>query len=88
MLILIIIGKQEANALERPSRRLFVRNIQFEVTETDVRNLFEVHGPVKNFCDLISSRGICFLTFYDLRAAEKAKNALTGATIKGRNVFI
>jgi RNA recognition motif-containing protein len=82
------IGKDEANELERPCRRLFVRNCNFDVREDEIKELFTAYGEIKNFCDLISRRGICFLTFYDLRGAERARTALNGSNMRGRSVYM
>lgn len=82
------LGKDEANELERPCRRLFVRNCNFDVREEEIKDLFTAYGEIKNFCDLISRRGICFLTFYDLRGAERARTALNGSNLRGRSVCI
>jgi len=64
---------------ERPCRTLFIRNIkascvhlsgclrltwvQYETPSEDVRALFEEHGEIKTFFDLISTRGMVFVTY-------------------------
>ncbi|KAF8194915.1 hypothetical protein K438DRAFT_1587884 [Mycena galopus ATCC 62051] len=85
---------------ERPCRTLFMRNIeaifimgsnfsdQCKTDGQDVRNIFEVHGEVKSFFDLISTRGMVLVTYYDLRAAERARNRLQGSQINGRPIDV
>jgi len=71
---------------ERPCRTLFIRNIKYETNSDDVRHQFEEHGEIKTFFDLISTRGMVFVTYYDLRAAERARERLQGSEISGRPV--
>jgi RNA recognition motif-containing protein len=48
---------------EKPCRTLFIRNIKYETNSDDVRRKFEEHGDVKTFFDLISNRGMVFVTY-------------------------
>jgi len=48
---------------ERPCRTLFIRNIKYETNSDDVRAQFEEHGEIKTFFDLISTRGMVFVTY-------------------------
>ncbi|KAJ7269312.1 hypothetical protein B0H12DRAFT_32421 [Mycena haematopus] len=73
---------------ERPCRTLFIRNIKYETDSQDVRNIFEEHGEIKTFFDLISTRGMVFVTYYDLRAAERARDRLQGSEISGRPIDV
>lgn len=61
-------------AEEKPSRTLFVRNIDNNNRRDQVREFFAQYGELRTFFDLIQTRGICFVTFYDLRAAEWVKS--------------
>ena len=36
---------------------------QYETNSEDVRHLFEEHGEIKTFFDLISNRGMVFVTY-------------------------
>lgn len=38
-------------------------HIQYETNSDDVRRLFEEHGEIKTFFDLISNRGMVFVTY-------------------------
>ncbi|KAF6754305.1 hypothetical protein DFP72DRAFT_899927 [Ephemerocybe angulata] len=73
---------------ERPCRTLFIRNIKYETNSDDVRALFEEHGEIKTFFDLISTRGMVFVTYFDLRAAERARDRLQGSEISGRPIDV
>ncbi|KAK7465271.1 hypothetical protein VKT23_005250 [Stygiomarasmius scandens] len=73
---------------ERPCRTLFIRNIKYETSSADVRRRFEEHGDIKTFFDLISTRGMVFVTYYDLRAAERARERLQGSEISGRPIDV
>jgi len=53
-----------------------------------VRRQFEEHGEIKTFFDLISTRGMVFVTYYDLRAAERARERLQGSEISGRPIDV
>ncbi|KIL71617.1 hypothetical protein M378DRAFT_182993 [Amanita muscaria Koide BX008] len=73
---------------ERPCRTLFIRNIKYETNSEDVRRMFEEHGDIKTFFDLIATRGMVFVTYYDLRAAERARERLQGSEISGRPIDV
>ncbi|KAI0756521.1 hypothetical protein C8Q80DRAFT_1129098 [Daedaleopsis nitida] len=73
---------------ERPCRTLFIRNIKYETNSDDVRRLFEEHGEIKTFFDLIANRGMVFVTYYDLRAAERARDRLQGSEISSRPIDV
>lgn len=73
---------------ERPCRTLFIRNIKYETNSDDVRRLFEEHGEIRTFFDLIANRGMVFVTYYDLRAAERARDRLQGSEISGRPIDV
>ncbi|EKM83987.1 hypothetical protein AGABI1DRAFT_96937 [Agaricus bisporus var. burnettii JB137-S8] len=73
---------------ERPCRTLFIRNIKYETNSDDVRRQFEEFGSIKTFFDLISTRGMVFVTYFDLRAAERARDRLQGSEISGRPIDV
>ncbi|KAF8915091.1 hypothetical protein CPB85DRAFT_1218204 [Mucidula mucida] len=77
---------------ERPCRTLFIRNIKasfrYETNSDDVRRSFEEHGDIKTFFDLISTRGMVFVTYFDLRAAERARERLQDTEISGRPIDV
>ncbi|KAI8907224.1 hypothetical protein EDD86DRAFT_209057 [Gorgonomyces haynaldii] len=73
---------------KKPCRVLFVRNIDYATTEKEVRELFDRFGEIKTVFDLIKNRGLVFVTFFDIRAAEAAKQALQGSEFKHRTIDI
>lgn len=73
---------------ERPCRTLFIRNIKYETDSHEFRHRFEEFGEIKTFFDLISHRGMVFCTYYDMRAAERAKERLQGTELAGRPIDV
>lgn len=71
---------------------IFVGNLPFTVTETDLRQLFEQHGPVQSI-KLITdresgrSRGFGFIEM-DNSEADAAIKALNGMAMQGRNIKV
>jgi len=75
------------------TKKLFVGNLAYTVTEDDLRDLFAQVGG----CDTVSivldrdtgqSRGFGFVTMTNADAAERAKKQLDGTDLKGRRVRI
>ncbi|KAG6842403.1 hypothetical protein C0991_007533 [Blastosporella zonata] len=64
------------------------RDDKYETNSDDVRAQFEEHGEIKTFFDLISTRGMVFVTYFDLRAAERARDRLQGSEISGRPIDV
>ncbi|KAI0962327.1 hypothetical protein AcV7_001196 [Taiwanofungus camphoratus] len=64
------------------------RDDKYETNSEDVRRLFEEHGEIRTFFDLIANRGMVFVTYYDLRAAERARDRLQGSEISGRPIDV
>ncbi|KAL7327844.1 hypothetical protein PS15p_206213 [Mucor circinelloides] len=75
-------------AREKPCRTLFVRNVQYTIPESEVRALFEKFGEVKDVFNLIENRGMIFITFYDVRAAEEAKMNMQGVFLSDRKIDV
>ncbi|KAF8333168.1 uncharacterized protein EI90DRAFT_637413 [Cantharellus anzutake] len=73
---------------ERPCRTLFVRNIKYESDSSAIRRQFEEHGQIRTFFDLIHTRGMVFVTYYDLRAAQAARAAMQGREVSGRPIDV
>lgn len=46
-----------------PTKTLFVRNIAFEVSQSELRELFALYGPVNHIFEQIDKRGIAFVTY-------------------------
>ncbi|KAI5476331.1 hypothetical protein MNV49_007844 [Pseudohyphozyma bogoriensis] len=79
---------EERIAKERPCRTLFVRNLKYETTQEEVRAVFERSGEIRDFVDISDSKGMAFITYYDVRAAIHAKSALQGMMIGGRAIDV
>ena len=73
-------------AEEKPCRALFVRNIDNSVDAEHLRATFSQYGELKSFYEQVSTRGICFITYFDLRGAQMAKDSCHALAFSGRNV--
>ncbi|KAF8713608.1 RNA recognition motif, partial [Rhizoctonia solani] len=58
------------------------------ISSTSVRRQFEEFGEIKTFFDLIANRGMVFVTYYDVRAAERARERLQDSEISGRPIDV
>lgn len=65
---------------------VFVGNLSAEVTESDLRELFETYGKITSLRH-ISRRGLAFVELAP-EAADAAVDALKGTQLKGRTVDI
>ena len=75
------------------SKKLFVGNLSFEVTDLDLEDLFKQHGEVlsaKVILDRDSgrSRGFGFVEMSSDGSAQSAIDALNGTELKGRAVNV
>ncbi len=52
-----------------PSRTLFIRNVQFDTLESDITQKLEPYGDIKDTFNLISKRGLIFVTFVSFTLA-------------------
>ncbi len=71
------------------STKLFVGNLEFKVTENDLRDAFAAHGTVVEVnlvTDRLSGRprGFAFITMSSPEEAQKAIDALNGKELGGR----
>ena len=73
--------------------RLYVGNVSFKTTESDLTHHFEQAGPVAD-CHLISdretgqSRGFAFVEMSTQEAAEKAIRELNNSDLDGRTLTV
>ena len=70
-------------------KNIFVGNLDFGATEESIRTMFETHGTVERVSlvtdrDTGRSRGFAFVEMTDAGEADRAINALNGATLGGR----
>ena len=68
------------------AKSLYVGNLPYDVTEQDLRTLFEPWGPVAE-TRLIASRGFGFVEVPDDKAAD-AILAMNGKEYKGRSLVV
>ncbi|HVV71699.1 MAG TPA: RNA-binding protein [Verrucomicrobiae bacterium] len=73
--------------------KLFVGNLSFNTTENDLQDAFAAHGVVTEanlMTDRASGRprGFGFVTMSTPEEAQKAIDALNGATLDGRNLTV
>src|SRR5438874_13177718 len=75
------------------NNKLFVGNLSFNTTENDLQDAFAAHGTVLEanlMMDRVSGRprGFAFVTMSTDEEAQKAMNALNGASMDGRNLTV
>ena len=73
--------------------KLFVGNISFNTTENDLQDAFSAHGTVVEanlMMDRMSGRprGFGFVTMSSEEEAQKAIEAMNGASLDGRNLTV
>jgi RNA recognition motif-containing protein len=74
------------------AKKLYVGNLPFSATETEIRELFEQHGPVHSVTlitdrDTGRPRGFGFVEM-DEEQASSAISALDGVDFGGRNIRV
>src|SRR3954464_1452169 len=75
------------------STKLFVGNLSFNTTENDLQDMFAAHGTVVEANLMMDRatgrpRGFGFVTMSTEEEAQKAIEALNGATVDGRNLTV
>ena len=75
------------------SVRLFVGNLSYDVTESDIREFFSPVGPLSTVIipmdrDTGKPRGFAFVEFSDREQATEAINRFNNQPLKGRNITI
>jgi cold-inducible RNA-binding protein len=75
------------------STKLFVGNLSFNTTENDLHDAFAAHGTVVEanlMVDRMSGRprGFGFVTMGSPEEAQKAIEAMNGASLDGRNLTV
>ena len=75
------------------STKLFVGNLSFNTTENDLQDTFAAHGTVVEanlMTDRMTgrARGFGFVTMSTEEEAQKAIEALNGASLDGRNLTV
>jgi len=75
------------------NNKLFVGNLSFNTTENDLQDTFAAHGTVVEanlMTDRMTgrARGFGFVTMSTEEEAQKAIEALNGASLDGRNLTV
>src|SRR3954449_6005393 len=75
------------------NNKLFVGNLSFNTTENDLQDAFAAHGTVVEANLMMDRatgrpRGFGFVTMSTEEEAQKAIEALNGATVDGRNLTV
>ncbi|KAK9284537.1 hypothetical protein L1049_023712 [Liquidambar formosana] len=73
---------------EHPSRTLFVRNINSNVEESELRALFEQYGDIRTLYTACKHRGFVMISYYDIRAARTAMRGLQNKPLRRRKLDI
>jgi RNA recognition motif-containing protein len=84
-------GQADPGRIEKiqVGKKLYVGNIPFSITETELRELFEEHGSIESINvitdrDTGRPRGFAFVEMEDSGSADAAMQALDGREIGGR----
>ena len=75
------------------SNKLFVGNLSFNTTENDLQDAFAAHGSVTEANLMMDRatgrpRGFGFVTMSSAEEAQKAIDALNGASLDGRQITV
>ncbi|XWS51503.1 hypothetical protein CRYUN_Cryun12cG0181700 [Craigia yunnanensis] len=73
---------------EHPSRTLFVRNINSNVEDPELKALFEQYGDIRTLYTACKHRGFVMVSYYDIRAARNAMRALQNKPLRRRKLDI
>ncbi|KAJ7945621.1 protein MEI2-like 1 [Quillaja saponaria] len=73
---------------EHPSRTLFVRNINSNVEDSELKALFEQYGDIRTLYTACKHRGFVMVSYYDLRAAQNAMRGLQSRLLRHRKLDI
>ncbi|XP_031277248.1 protein MEI2-like 1 isoform X2 [Pistacia vera] len=73
---------------EHPSRTLFVRNINSNVEDSELKALFEQYGEIRTIYTACKHRGFVMISYYDIRAARNAMRALQNKPLRRRKLDI
>ncbi|KAL5212625.1 hypothetical protein ABZP36_023472 [Zizania latifolia] len=73
---------------EHPSRTLFIRNINSNVEDSELKLLFEHFGDIRAIYTACKHRGFVLISYYDIRSALNAKTELQNKPLKHRKLDI
>ena len=85
------LGQREINKEKKELRmqgsKLYVGNLTYSVTNSELEDLFSTYGEVIEV-NIIEGRGFGFVELANPSGAEKAKEALNGTEFKGRTLRV
>lgn len=73
---------------EHPSRTLFVRNINSNVEDSELKSLFEQYGDIRTLYTACKHRGFVMISYYDIRDARAAMRGLQNKPLRRRKLDI
>ena len=82
------LAKDVLNDIEQNQGTLVVFNIEFSVTNNDLKELFGQYGDIKEIRETPNKKHHKFIEYFDLRDAQKALNELNQVELKGRKLKI
>ncbi|KAF5838586.1 RNA recognition motif 2-domain-containing protein [Dunaliella salina] len=65
------------------SRTLIIRNVAPDVSDEELRSIFQAFGDVRHLHSALKPQGVIVVTYFDLRAATNAVSTLNGTLIQG-----
>ena len=74
-------------------KKLYIGNIPFSTTESELREMFQTHGALESVNVITDretgrSRGFAFVEFADESSARAAQEALDGTEMGGRSLRV
>jgi len=73
---------------ERPSRILFVGNIDRNIEDSELKLMFEQYGDMQTLNASCKHHGFVMVSYYDVRSAENAMRALQSKSLRCRKLDI
>ncbi|KAG8370125.1 hypothetical protein BUALT_Bualt14G0084900 [Buddleja alternifolia] len=73
---------------DRSSTKLIVRNVAFQATKEDLRQLFTPFGQIKRFRLPMTMRGFAFVEYVTKQEARNALQALSNTHLYGRHLVL
>lgn len=80
-------GTADASRENPPSNNLWIGNVSSDVSETELKALFEKYGKVDSVTTY-SSRNYAFVHFKEVEGARSAKQGLQGLILRGNPLKI
>ena len=82
------IPKENPSEKDQNQGTLVVFNLDPSITKDELRDIFGVHGEIKEIRETPNKRHHKFIEFYDVRCAELAMKALNKTEIKSKRIKI